>query len=149
MKQLTFSVHPGSALIGAAIVGLSIVTAGAITVQGSGASRDVSAIENVNDVHPREFVCVKGLVPFVVPPDKLLVLTALGSANNTIIPWTLQIDGTIEVGIDTDSSSPHLPTILEFARPGLVAYPGQNVTVLYPPNPTIPDGRAWGYLVDA
>jgi hypothetical protein len=79
MEDLHITIHPFSALIGAALVCLTMLTVGAIAVQGSSSTRDVSAIEIVSDPHPREFVRIVEGAPYTVPSGKILVPTAFGS----------------------------------------------------------------------
>jgi hypothetical protein len=83
MKQINITIHPFSALAGMALLGLVLVTAGAMPMQGSSSTRDVSAIENVNDPHPRDFVRIVEGAPFSVPAGKVFVGT--GTRHTSLI----------------------------------------------------------------
>ena len=148
MKQINITIHPFSALIGAAIVCLTMLTVGAVTVQGSSSTRDVSAIENVNEPHPRDNVVISGGMPFVVPSGKLLVVTALGTSSY-MHDVDLLVDGIQQVSAQADSPSntdslSWVSSVLQLPTPGLTAQSGQTVTVV-----GSSATRAWGYLVDA
>ncbi|HIF42241.1 MAG TPA: hypothetical protein EYQ74_14245, partial [Planctomycetes bacterium] len=81
MKQLNITIHPFSALAGMALLGLVWVTAGAMPLQGSSSTRDVSAIENVNEPHPRDYVQIFEGAPYTVPQGKLLVIKQVGNVR--------------------------------------------------------------------
>ena len=96
MKQLNITIHPFSALAGMALLGLVWVTAGAMPLQGSSSTRDVSAIEDVNDVHPRDCVIIRLGQPYVVPVGRLLVITAFGCGqiskkNSFFLPFAFSV----------------------------------------------------------
>ena len=97
MKQINITIHPLSALAGMALLGLVFVTAGAMPMQGSSSTRDVSAIENVNDPHPRDFVWLEaGAVAsqvFTVPTGKIMVITGVASIGQPVGSCNLIIDG--------------------------------------------------------
>jgi hypothetical protein len=149
MKQVSVTIHPFSALVGMAVLSMVWVTAAAMPLQGSSSDRDVSAIEDVNDVHPRDFVNIRGDQPYVVPEGRLLVLTGGGKSNNTG-SLVLHVDGLTEVYSTTWNTGTNyglaICSIIEFPRPGLVVQAGKTVTLGWSPDSTL---RAWGYLVDA
>ena len=140
MKQLNITIHPFSALAGMALLGLVWVTAGAMPLQGSSSTRDVSAIGNVNEPHPRDFVRVVGGTPFVVPPGRVLVVRSLASST----PASTQYNYIWITGINT-----YVGKLLygdhHDVHPGVMAVSGDSVTVYRNGF----DGLALGYLVDA
>jgi hypothetical protein len=146
MKQLNITIHPFSALAGMALLGLVWVTAGAMPLQGSSSTRDVSAIDIVSDPHPRDFVRIVKGSPYTVPAGKVLVvkqlgLIAQGTSTNGLI--TLSIDGVVVA-----TSNHHYMNDLQLHdyEPGLAAQAGSQVAVATSSN--YPAG-ALGYLVDA
>lgn len=103
------------------------------------------------DLNPqaRDFVrIIEGQV-YVVPADKILVVTSVGSAICIGCGVELYIDGVQE--LDVDQANPltlaHFTSISP-APPGIHAHAGQTVEVKfgkYEPD----DARAHGYLADA
>ena len=81
MKNINITLQPLSLLVGAAIVGLSLVTSGAFTPQGSSSTRDVSAIEITNQPSPNDYFSIRAGTPYVVPSGKTFVLTGLGKTG--------------------------------------------------------------------
>ena len=149
MKQVSISIHPFSALVGMAVLSMVWVSAAAMPLQGSSSDRDVSAIEDVNDPRPRDFVRLIGETPYTVPDGKLLVVTGLGSSTGTS-GVLLSVDGVQEATSSytfSDSGSP-IPastaaSVASLPGLGFVANSGSTVLV------SKTSGRAWGYLVDA
>ena len=139
MKQININIHPFSALAGMALLGLVLVTAGAMPLQGSSSTRDVSAIENVNEPHPRDYVRIKEGTPFVVPSGKCLVVKSLSySTYNGSTHVQLRING-------VDAYSGTMVGGKSEITPGFLAVAGESVSVHR-------DGviaLALGYLVDA
>ena len=147
MKQINITIHPFSALIGAAIVCLTMLTVGAVTVQGSSSTRDVSAIENVNEPHPRDFVRIDEGTPYTVPTGKILVITGCGALDgNGSRRGQIQFNGIPIVGftlagVNFGASSPVVTFSTGFAAPsGTVVSLAHNAW-----DPIL----CWGYLVDA
>ena len=145
MKQIKITIHPFSALIGAAIVCLTMITVGAVTVQGSSSTRDVSAIEVVSDPHPRDYVRIVAGTPYTVPAGKVLVvkqlgLMALGSSTGSLI--TLSIDGVVVATV----AHFYMSDLQSVYEPGLAAQGGSQVVVATASNYL---AGALGYLVDA
>jgi hypothetical protein len=149
MKQINITIHPFSALIGAAIVCLTMLTVGAVTVQGSSSTRDVSAIEVVSDPHPRDFVRIVEGVPFTVPAGKILVVTGMG--------WHTPGYGTHQLSVFVDGVSIYAEVVawetagthnlgLEIPTPGIAVAAGAVVTTA---STYANYGLALGYLVDA
>ena len=75
MKQVNISIHPFSALVGMAVLSMVWVSAAAMPLQSSSSDRDVSAIENVNEPHPRDFWRLDYGNTYTVPSGKILVVT--------------------------------------------------------------------------
>jgi len=135
-----------------ALIVLVWVTAAAMPTQGS-STRDVSAIELVNDPHPRDFVRISEGQPYVVPLGKILVVTGLGTSTNPTNLTYLRVDGADELTamyVFTSGSGSGLNMVLsvqEISSGGMALQAGQTVTVYTPSGGT--NGRAWGHLVDA
>jgi len=146
MKQIQLTIHPFSALIGAALVCLTMLTVGAIAVQGSSSTRDVSAIEIVSDPHPRDFVRVVEDAPFTVPIGRILVVTGMGMEGSVDSTWlTCMLNGSpvLITYSNTDKAGAfHHP----ISR-GLTAMAGDAVFV-DSSHPSV-KGILLGYLVDA
>ena len=142
MKQINITIHPFSALIGAAIVCLTMLTVGAVTVQGSSSTRDVSAIEVVSDPHPRDYVRVNLTTPFTVPAGKLFHLTSLGGTEHANDLAYFFIDN-IQV-MAAHIYTPHGNACsVRPIPPGIVAASQSVLTV------SGSNAVAYGYLVDA
>ena len=149
MKQINITLHPFSALIGAAIVCLTMLTVGAVTVQGSSSTRDVSAIENVNDPHPRDYMRIDEGTPYTVPAGKILVVTGGGCLEGGGTKnGKIQFNGVTIVGfslggwmVNTGDFDPPAT----FAE-GLAAASGTVVSLSHYQGESI---VCWGYLVDA
>ena len=55
MKPVQLTLHPSSALAGAFLLALCLVTLGAFTPQGSSSARDVSLIQNITEPSPLDY----------------------------------------------------------------------------------------------
>ena len=143
MKQLNIAIHPFSALAGMALLGLVWVTAGAMPLQGSSSTRDVSAIEVVSDPHPRDYVRMDGTTPYTVPTGKLFHLTGLGDLQASSKWVDFYIDGQVAMRTFVVPSG-GTSCIVANTTPGVVAASGSILTVFGPTTPV-----AIGYLVDA
>jgi hypothetical protein len=147
MKQINITIHPFSALIGAAIVCITMLTVGAVTVQGSSSTRDVSAMENVNDPHPRDYVRIDEGTAYTVPTGKILVITGgnslsgLGSDDGRILFNGVPIVGFMLSGSNFAVGCPGVT----FSK-GLAAPSGTVVSLSHGNYGPI---VCWGYLVDA
>ena len=143
MKQLNITMHPFSALAGMALLGLVWVTAGAMPLQGSSSTRDVSAIEDVNGPRAANAVAVYEGVAYTVPSGKSLVVTGIGLISGANGDVYVKFDSVSVLAAEAGSVTQAL-THVPF---GLVAKSGQIVSALSPPP------SAWcvilGYLVDA
>ena len=146
MKNLHITIHPFSALIGAALVCLTMLTVGAIAVQGSSSTRDVSAIEIVSDPHPRDFVRIDKAQPYTVPAGKLFHLTGLGSYTSQA--WVrFYVDGNFRLEADCNTGIPAGNACsIRDAPEGIVVQPGSVLTV---GTAGTNEPVALGYLVDA
>ena len=149
-----FEVHPLSALAGAALLGLTLVAAGAAqdkrvqvdSVEPLGNAtqslRIVNPIEVIGIPDPRDMLVIKGEDgPYVVPTGKLFVLTGLGPATGTSnLSAHLYVDGVVEAyAIDAILCG---VSVMEVPR-GFIVSSGKTITV------GDPNARAWGYLIDA
>ena len=138
-------IHSFSALAGAGALGLLMMVAGAMQVPRSLAADTVlgpGPIQVAGIPDPRQMLVIREGTPYVVPPGKVLAITALGALLNGIVV-TLSVDGQQEI-----TSVANMPTAgpgtINPVPPGLTARAGSTVEVqtggIY--------GRAWGYLVD-
>jgi len=104
-------------------------------------------------VHPRDWVVIDGLAPYVVPAGKRLVVSAFGSNSASIginVTSSLSIDGRVEVRtfnayVGSNYSFPSNVSVQALAI-GLSAGPGQTITMTTTSGADL--ARAWGYLVD-
>ena len=152
MKQLNITIHPFSALAGMALLGLVWVTAGAMPLQGSSSTRDVSAIEVVSDPHPRDYVRVQEGTPYTVPSGRIFVGKGMGFADNpgsSAFSLTMQVNGASvisEYGWHANNAAGmwHDKKLTEIPL-GVTAQAGDVVSA----SSSRPDGVVIGYLVDA
>ena len=154
MKQVNISIHPFSALVGMAVLSMAWVTAAAMPLQGSSSDRDVSAIENVNEPHPGDYVRLVEGASYTVPASKILVLNCLYVQESHLLEdggsrWKAQVsfDGALVFeDVHNDASDGTTVAI----PPGLTAAAGTLVSVgddvMYGQYRTM---GALGYLVDA
>jgi hypothetical protein len=157
MKPIT--IHSGSALFGAAIVGglglLSSMRQTQVRPVGGTIAPDVVNVrfQEPLDVHgildPRAAVIVREGVPYTVPPGKLLVVTAIGPSEIPLAgagtPVRITVNGAVECEL---TMQPTYSTTVQPVPPGFTVAAGSIVEIA----PTIGNGlvgRAWGYLVDA
>lgn len=93
--------------------------------------------------HPKNFVRLVEQTPFVVPSERVLVLTAVGVGKtaSTSGSTRVEVNGVQEIMVSSSAGE----WIRELPLPGLVAQPGDSVVVIAGANG---DGRAWGYLAD-
>jgi hypothetical protein len=143
MKNIHITLHPLSVLAGMALLGFPLIATGAFAPQGSSSDRDVSAIENVNEPHPRDYVRVDGATPFTVPTGKLFHLTGLGGTSN--------VGGNVWCVVDNSNVAEVYAGVSEGSHCSLKAVPpghtfssGQIMTLAGSPYAV-----AMGYLVDA
>ncbi len=147
MKPIT--IHPGSALAGAALATVSLLASSAVqttthsAIAAPGCWRDPIQVVGIPD--PRDMVQIREGQPYAVPPEKLFVLTGLGETGNGSSPILLTVDGqkeltVVEVFAQEPPTVAHVPT-------GFTVQAGSTVEV-FTGNPLILEGRAWGYLVD-
>jgi hypothetical protein len=144
MKQLNITIHPFSALAGMALLAIVLVTASAMPLQGSSSTRDVSAIENVNEPHPRDAVRVVEGSPYTVSTGRLLVVTGMGTLHAQSSNIYVEFDGSTVLTTEAheyDGSVASVPF-------GLVAAGGQVVSVTDGSH-SGNYGVLLGYLVDA
>ena len=142
MKQINITIHPFSALAGMALLGLVLVTAGAMPLQGSSSTRDVSAIEVVKGPVPNEYLELNSGTAFTVPGGKRFILTALGGVyqNSTYISFI--VNG-IQKFLADPNANENTGLTLKSVPQGPHADAGEVVDI------SGPDGIAYGYLVDA
>ena len=144
MKQLNITIHPFSALAGMALLGLVLVTAGAMPLQGSSSTRDVSAIEDVNSPRAANAVAVYQGVPYTVPSSKLLIVTGIGLTTGQVTVVFALFDGATVLGAEAGMAGPGGDSVAHIPF-GLVANGGQVVTA----SASAGSGVVLGYLVDA
>ena len=143
MKPVQFTLHPSSALAGAFLLALCLITLGAFTPQGSSGARDVSAIQNVNDPSPGDSMTLFGDATYTVPSNKRFVLTSLGSVYPNNIDIYLYINGLPRTAVNgyvsyTGGSVKSIPDFV-------IAAPNSILTI----GPADASTVATGYLIDA
>ena len=144
MKNINITLQPLSLLVGAAIVGVSLVTSGAFTPQGSASDRDVNAIEITNQPNPNEHFGIWEGAPYVVSSGKTFVLLSLGSTNGMSYSQ-LFFDGGLQLTAFA-SEYPGNATTIKTVAPGITAPGNTTITVVGNSNA---NGVAYGYLIDA
>jgi hypothetical protein len=147
MKNINITLHPFSVLTGMALLGFGLIATGAFAPQGSSGQRDVSAMENVNEPRPADYVRIDDHTPYTVPADKFFVLTALGCDTyasglrvQVLVDGVIWFEGQGYLG-SASADSIHL------VPPGVVVAGGSTIE-LYDGNPNY-TGIGLGYLTDA
>lgn len=149
-------VHVPSALAGAALLGLVVVAVGA--VQAGALPAPVAAavapahvvIDNPISVvgvpAPSDMVQIAEGTPFIVPPGKVFVLTALGVSDEIggIASVRFFIDGHAETAAQIAGGTLAGGPMVTPFPPGLSAGEGKTLTV--GPIAGGIEARAWGYL---
>lgn len=136
----TIQLHPTSLFVGAAVVGLAFLT---MAQNPQPINPNWSPRNPLPVVLLRDYIQIREGTPYTVPPNKILMVTALGSGSNTGQAW-IYVSGrsTAEVTANCNASS----SVLELAR-GLTLNAGDIVGV-FGAN-TGGSGVAWGFLADA
>ncbi len=139
----TIQLHPTSLLVGAAVVGLAVLT----MAQNPQPINPTWSPRNPQPVVLlRDYVQIRAGTPYTVPPNKILMITALGNENGQ---WTstLSINGTLRLRMDYfgGNGTPLSLSVQEVPR-GLTAYPGDLVECSSSYGSI---GTAWGFLADA
>ena len=130
--------HPLSAFIGAAIVGLCLLTMSQMRVAGA-----VIRIEY--QPHPIDMVQIKEGTPFTVPTGKVLAITGLGGTRINSFSIALYVNGTVEASTYISLTNGTNDCLVAPVPSGLTALPGSVVHVTG--GEAAPDdARAWGYL---
>jgi len=95
-------------------------------------------------VHPRDFVQIQEGVPYTVPLNKLLTVTAMGGIATNMGFGYLNVNGSLAMMVEMQSST--LPTSMAEVPRGLTIPANSVVTV----TDGLPgsDARVWGYLSD-
>ena len=119
-----------SALAGAAALGLTLVAGGCTTIEVAG----------IPD--PRNMIVIEEGTPYVVPPGKRFIVTALGVTGSTGLGAILYVDGAwvLFAGGGEVSIAPVPPHFI--VESGYVIRPDDNQT-------GSETARTWGYLIDA
>jgi hypothetical protein len=143
MKPVQFTLHPSSALAGAFLLALCLVTLGAFAPQGSSSGRDVNLTSVLGQPSPHDNITIFSGTPYTVPNDKQFVLTSLGSRQGANTEVFLRVDDTRRVCSygavnETNVSVKNIPDFV------IVPY-GSVITV----EQTLDRGVATGYLIDA
>ena len=143
MKPVQLTLHPSSALAGAFLLALCLVTLGAFTPQGSSGARDVNLTSVLGQPSPHDNISIFQGTPFTVPNDKQFVLTSLGSTEDVGQSVYLLFDNSIRAAVwgDTSYSGGSVKRMPDF----VIAQPGSVITVHMGENHAV----ATGYLIDA
>ena len=156
MKNYEIRIQPFSALAGACLVALGLTATGAFAPQGGPGSRDVNAIENINDPSPSDYVRITYGSPYTVPSEKIFVLT--GIACSGFHTWSNGAERRVEY-IENGTAAIYVSLFgHEFANSGGRAMSGALSIMPVPKGVSAPsgtvistgdDGVLMGYLVDA
>lgn len=138
-----------SALITLSAVGIAAVLAGAAPIQTTAGARDVQAVENLSQAHPRDFISLQSGSSFTVPPGRIAVIESVTFLE---VPpnagWWLArvvVDGTAQFAkLAYTSSNNNFNMQPSVGEPGVAAGEGQVITL-----PSNLPAAALGYLVDA
>jgi len=155
MKPVQLTLHPSSALAGAFLLALCLVTLGAFSPQGPSDAKDIDAIEVVSSA-PDEFIQITSSAPYTVPTGKKAVITALGGSDfpgpeGAVVRHQLLIGGDLiaTTGLkwnysanSTNTNPTSVSSMRQLPNPGPIAETGQSISVSV-------GSRAWGYLIDA
>jgi hypothetical protein len=150
-------IQPSSALLGAAVALLALLTAGAWQSEPALRARTEALplsgrVDVRTDPDPRQVVHVVEGKEYKVPEGKLLVLMALGSTelseSSDLYSVILEVDGVIE--LETVGGAITLTTqfTMHTVPPGFVVPAGKTVTVRTGQGKGN-IARAWAYLEDA
>ena len=96
--------------------------------------------------HPRDMVQIREGAPFIVPTGKLLVLTAVGSGSGSR-HGALLINGCEYIPVNSEPCADRTSASMIPIPTGFAVSEGNDVDVYS--GSDVPDGRAWGYLVDS
>ena len=145
MKPVQLTLHPSSALAGAFLLALCLVTLGAFTPQGSSSDRDVSVIEIVEKPNPNDYFSISSGTAYVVPAGKTFVLTAAGCTHGMAnqYSWVL-FNGVQKLFVYSDYAHGNGTSVKKIA-PGITATANTTIEMGTNQQP----GILYGYLVDA
>lgn len=141
------SIHPFSALAGAALLVLVLMATGAVQVPGSVQRIPIYTpglvhVAGIPDAS--QMIALRDGAPLVVPMGKTLVFTGIGGTGfGTSV--SIVVDGLMEVTAPIPQGTSYSATVFAIP-PGLAARAGMTVQVMASQPGT---GRAWGYLADA
>lgn len=153
MRTIQLTLHPLSALVGAALLGVVLLTASAVQSPSPQRVAVVNPLSISGLPTPQEAVQIVEGSPLTVPPGKLFVLTALGThETDSNPPAELYVDNVLEVSAVSvvnpgTVNNPEASTSIVATPPGFAVAAGRVVDVRR--GDSTPDGRAWGYLTDA
>ncbi len=145
---MRFEVDVRSMLVGA---GLLAAIGWMVGWQETSGVTPITRVENppirvVGIPDPRDIILIEEGVPYVVPAERSLVLTALG-AHTASSNVYLNVDGfrqvSAQAGLNDTGSA---VSMKELPPPGLLVLSGSTVE---PTGGTLTSARAWGYLIDA
>ena len=142
MKAIT--IHPGSALVGAAMLGIVTIATGAyqVSVQTAKATLVTKEIRVTGIPDPRDIIAIEQGQPYVVPAKRSFVVLALGASaisggnKANLLADSVQVLSTSQ----SDTGQPSLSQV----TPHIVAGPGVTLEV----TGNMPSSRALGYLID-
>ena len=143
----TIQIQPLSLLVGVGFALLGLVAMGQMPAANRPAAQHDSMYLKV--AHPRDWVVIEQGQPFVVPPGRFLVITALGHTFHAGTSSRLVVNG-LDVATGRATSTVHGPvhsSSMIKVEPGLRLVAGDSVEAI--DLNTQGQARAWGYLVDA
>ena len=152
MKPITL--HPSSLLAGIGLASLAFL-AMAQTPQPISPTAVFRSPQPI--INARDYVQIRQGTPFVVPPNKIFVVTALGRENNAVygngsgsqIFFNGLLMATVISAVGSTYSTPTetQASVVDLPR-GLTAVSGTSISVTCSANCSN-DAVAWGYLADA
>ena len=135
----SLNLHPLSLLAGAFVAGFAFLSMAQTPVLNA---RGVVVGYGPD---PRDMVQIKGGQAFTVPPGKLLVLTALGSASAPPYSPIIKVNGEMELWAD-GSPSCSVPISMASLPIGFTVPAGSSVELGDQQGGPSQQYRAWGYL---
>jgi len=144
MKNIQITLQPLSLIVGAALLGIMLITTGAFAPQGTASARDVTATEDVNSFAPREAIRIASGDSYTVPEGKLFVPTSIASqttgyVNDSVV---VKVNGTLFCQLSSGWGQ------LQPLPSGPV-FQGGNTLTLYTEDGTPGNLALYGYLMDA
>ncbi len=140
MKPIALTLHPLSALAGAGLLGLGLLTTGSLHAASKATAVACRCAQLRPD--PRAILVIREGTPYAVPEGRRFVVTGLGSTNPTVASVVLLVDGLPEMTTHTETSTTirETPSWFSVSPGAVISAQGGDVG-----DPG--DGRIFGYLM--